>query len=111
MSPRDQSSCRTPTLLQTLRESNGSASRASARQYGMVPGVGSLAPVPGFGAGIALVAVGGLGDLSDSLVFGVPRSAGWLTGLPVLGAVATGRDRQRLRDGIGRTRVESPDLV
>ncbi len=58
----------------------------------------------GFGAGIALVAVGGLGGSSDSLVFGVPRSAGWLLWLPVLGAVATGRDRQRLRDGIGRTR-------
>ena len=44
----------------------------------------------GFGAGIALVAVGGFGGSSDSLVFGVPRSAGWLLWLPVLGAVATG---------------------
>ena len=53
MSPRDQASCRTPTLLQTLRESNGSASRASALQYGTAPGVASLAPVAGFGAGMA----------------------------------------------------------
>ncbi|MBA2556225.1 MAG: alpha/beta hydrolase, partial [Chloroflexi bacterium] len=44
----------------------------------------------GFGTGIALIATGWLGGLPEALMFGVPRSVGWLLWLPVLGAMATG---------------------
>ena len=44
----------------------------------------------GFGAGIVLIAIGWLDGAPDALLFGVPRSLGWLLWLPALGAIGTG---------------------
>lgn len=44
----------------------------------------------GFIGGTALVAVGWLGGAPDALLFGVPRSVGWLLWLPWLAVVASG---------------------